>query len=653
MTPTLHIIVIEDDADDVTLLLRELRRGYTLNCVQVDSLAGLRAALATRDDWDIVISDWSLADFDGLDAFHVVRESGVDLPFIVVSGTITEENAVAALKVGVADFVSKGRYARLLPAIDRELREAVIRREKRAADRDLERQRAELAVSEQLLRSVLRTVPDGVVVVDASGRVVIWSAAVDVVLGAPSHLPLEAWAEHYGLHRSDRATPLSGGDLALAVALRGGSVDRQELFAKRGGAEGRWLNVSGRPLRNAEGQVTGAVAVFRDVTAEKAAQEQLMVADRMASIGMLAAGVAHEINNPLGAALLNLEIAEEALKRPRTPDEELEIGLGLQDARAAVCRVREIVGDLRILSRQSAPPESRSSESVDLVDVRDALELSLRMAQTEIRHRAQIVRAYEAVPLVAGSAGRLGQVFLNLIVNAAQSIREGNQADNTVRVATKTEDQRVVVEIADTGSGIKSEDLPQLFTPFFTTKPPGVGVGLGLPICQRLITAMGGSITVASEVGKGSTFRVVLPIATTTTPTPSISPKNQAQRVGRRGGILVIDDEPMLAVAIQRALRGEHDVVTTTRAEEALARLRGGARFDVIFADLMLPQVTGIELYRRISKEFPEQAARVVFLTGGAFTPAAREFLSSVENRTLEKPIDRDGLLAVIHERVS
>jgi CheY-like chemotaxis protein len=265
------------------------------------------------------------------------------------------------------------------------------------------------------------------------------------------------------------------------------------------------------------------------------------------------------------------------------------------------------------------------------------------------------VKQYREAPIVMGSESRLGQVFLNLLVNAAQAIPEGNIEGNTIRVSIDTDAQgRAVVEVSDSGAGIRPEDIPNLFTPFFTTKPPGIGTGLGLPICQRIIAQMGGEIQVESEMGKGSTFRVLLPPAASSSDGRSmrVPAVSSAPPAHRRGRVLVVDDEEMLAAAIRRVLSRQHDVVTTTRAEDALGMLRAGETFDVIFSDLMMPQITGMELFERISKEFPAHAPRVVFLTGGAFTQAARDFLAKVPNPTLEKPIDRQSLLALVTERV-
>ena len=652
----LRVIVVEDNEDDAQLLLRELQRDQRLaEHEHVETPQALRDAL-TRGPWDIVISDWSLPSMNGLAAFRIVRETEPDLPFIIVSGTIGEENAVEALKAGVNDFMTKGRFARLLPAIERELREAAVRREKKLAELDLERQRLETDKSERLLRNVLQTVPDGVVVVDEHGTVRMWSGGADAIFGMPRPaLPIAEWPRHFGLFLPDRSTPVQASDLALTRALAGTEVDGQELYLRNASvAKGAWLSVSGRPLRTPDGTITGAVAVFRNVTKERLAAEQLMISDRMASVGMLAAGVAHEINNPLGAALLNLETVTDMLKRPpfaaRPGDSasraQLEIQDSIADARTAVARVREIVGDLRIFSRHEDPNATRA-------DVRQALESSLRMAFNEIRHRARVEREYHPSPFVNGSEARLGQVFLNLIVNAAQAIPEGNSEKNVIRVVSRTDASgAAVVEVSDSGEGIRPEDIANLFTPFFTTKPPGIGTGLGLPICQRIVAQMGGSIQVESELGKGTTFRVVLPaVKSDVAPArPAVITKPPTSE--RRGRILVVDDEPMLASAIRRVLSSQHDVETTTRAEDALERLRAGGSFDVIFSDLMMPQVTGMELYARICQEFPEQAPRVVFLTGGAFTQAARDFLARVTNRTLEKPIDRHGLLALVSERV-
>jgi CheY-like chemotaxis protein len=261
------------------------------------------------------------------------------------------------------------------------------------------------------------------------------------------------------------------------------------------------------------------------------------------------------------------------------------------------------------------------------------------------------VKEYGEHPLVQASESRLGQVFLNLLVNAAQALPEGQAQCNEIRVRTAYDPSsgRVLVEIADTGPGIPPEVRRKLFTPFFTTKPPGVGTGLGLVICQRIVTGLGGEITVASEVGKGTAFRVMLPVATEEA--VAVRPPPPPASARRRGRVLVVDDDRMLGQAIRRALR-EHDTVFVSDGKMALERLADDASFDVILCDLMMPVVTGMELHARLSARSPALAARMIFLTGGAFTPRAQAFLAEVPNPRLEKPFELGELRAMVNERV-
>jgi CheY-like chemotaxis protein len=309
----------------------------------------------------------------------------------------------------------------------------------------------------------------------------------------------------------------------------------------------------------------------------------------------------------------------------------------LEDARIAADRVREIVRDLKIFSRAE---EERHGP----VDVEHVLESTLRMAWNELRHRAKVEKNYGNVPAVDANDSRLGQVFLNLVINAAQAIPPGNYEANRIRVSTRFDEatKRVVVAIGDTGAGIPEDVRPRLFTPFFTTKPVGVGTGLGLAISHRIITQFGGTMTYDSEVGKGTEFRVSLPVAGTTRQ-PATSGNIPIAAV-RRGSILVIDDEEPLATAVKRYLSNEHDVTTALSARAALDLLRAGNRYDVILCDLMMPEITGMDLYAEMGLLAPEQVERIVFVTGGAFTARAREFLESVPNARVEKPIDFQNL---------
>jgi CheY-like chemotaxis protein len=236
-------------------------------------------------------------------------------------------------------------------------------------------------------------------------------------------------------------------------------------------------------------------------------------------------------------------------------------------------------------------------------------------------------------------------------MNATQALREDRGDENEIKITTRVDGGNVVIEIADTGTGIAPDVMKRLFTPFVTTKPVGVGTGLGLSICHRIVTGFGGAIRVESEVGKGTAFHISLPVAEQPLPaTNQLAPPSSTAR--RRGRVLVIDDEPLVARVVTRALKDAHEVIGLERATDAVELLRSGQRFDVILCDLMMPQMSGVDFYHEISQQAPDQAKVVVFLTGGAFTPRARRFLDEVPNRRLEKPFGPEQLRSLVNSAV-
>ena len=258
------------------------------------------------------------------------------------------------------------------------------------------------------------------------------------------------------------------------------------------------------PVRLDDEGTTQFVAVAQDVTQRRELERRLKLSERMASIGTLAAGVAHEINNPLAFIKSNLGFVREHLAHD--PSEgAAEAIRALDEASIGAERVQKIVLGLKTFSR--ADDEAHAA-----VDVRVPLQHALAIARNTLHRRANIVIDLALTPAVGGNEGRLSQVFLNLLINAAQAIPEGHPSENEVRVATSTTPEgKVLVEISDTGCGISAAVKARLFNPFFTTKPVGVGTGLGLYICHNLLSAMGGEISVDSELGHGSRFRVLLP----------------------------------------------------------------------------------------------------------------------------------------------
>jgi len=382
-------------------------------------------------------------------------------------------------------------------------------------------------------------------------------------------------------------------------------------------------------------------------------QARLAQTDRLTSLGTLAAGVAHEINNPLAYILLNLGFLSNELPKlitlPET-DRTREALLALEHARSGAERIRDIVFGLKTFSR----PENENLSPLDVTQVLDA---TLAIVANEIRHRARLVKDFALVPPVVANHARLGQVFLNLVVNAIQALPEGRTESNEVRLVVRSPDPaHVVIEVHDNGVGIPAQLHGRIFEPFFTTKPVGIGTGLGLAICHGIVTSLGGTLTFESEEGKGSVFRVELPAASITPGQASVDSTNgktsSAARPAVQGRILVIDDEPIVCFSLERLLSREGEVVAVTTAQRALACIRAGQRFDVILCDLMMPETDGPGIYEELLKIAPEQAERMIFVTGGAFTIRSREFLASVTNRCIGKPFDVDELLSLVRARI-
>ncbi|MBZ4421984.1 PAS domain S-box protein [Myxococcus sp. RHSTA-1-4] len=514
----------------------------------------------------------------------------------------------------------------------------------------LKRAEEELRRSEVSFRTLIENLPDLMAVFGKDARVRYANLKVVTALGYSD------LRELIGKHISEIIPPedVASADARMHEALRSGRAALQERRLLR--RDGTILHVESTsfPLPF-DGEDT-IVSVSHDLTERNQMQARLMLAQRMASVGTLAAGVAHEINNPLAYLTANLAFAREAvgtLREEGARSLEPKLVGALADAQSALAeaqqgadRVRTIVRDLKTFSRVDV------ADNTD-VDVRQVLESTLNLATTEIRHRARLVKQFAEVPRVRANESRLGQVFLNLLVNAAQAIPGGTPERHEIRVATRVgSGGRVVVEVADTGLGIAAEHLPHLFDPFFTTKEPGVGTGLGLSICHSLVASLGGEIHVESEPGKGSTFRVLLPASqpVQAAPEPPAPPPPTAEK---RGRLLVVDDEPLVCTALARTLRPHHDVTMSTRAQEALDRIVAGERFDVVFCDLMMPGMSGMDFYSALKERYPEQAGRVVFLTGGAVTPQARAFLESVPSPHLEKPFASRELLSLVQERLA
>lgn len=414
--------------------------------------------------------------------------------------------------------------------------------------------------------------------------------------------------------------------------------------------------------------------MFHDITERKQLESRVAQADRLATMGNLAAGVAHEINNPLTYVLDNIQTLVEQLptllrdaekllnaidqcsdiNSLRTSVGEVLDGFRHEPVKDLVERAKEAYeGSLRIkdITRTLGAFAKVENEEKHLIDVRLVLESALKMVSNEIRHVAQLTNALVPVPLVLASDGKLVQVFLNLLVNATHAFDGRPLALNRISIRTWADDNRVYTEVGDNGNGIPVELHEMIFEPFYTTKGPGKGSGLGLAICKKIVSEFGGSISVESAVGQGSRFVVSLPIARSSQ-LPKTAPVANEQNPVQRGKILVIDDEVSLCNSLKRLFGTHHDVMIALSVPQAQALIEQGASFDAILCDVMMPQMPGTALHEWLTVTNPELASRVVFMTGGAFTNPVVQYLAKNENPKLAKPFDIPALRKVLADTI-
>ena len=421
---------------------------------------------------------------------------------------------------------------------------------------------------------------------------------------------------------------------------------------------------------DAPADVESLVATVQALTGaldhERRRAARLEQGDRLASLGMLTAGLVHALNNPLVYVIANLEYLREELAALGLDAErhgQLDELLG--EMHEGVDRIRRLVRDLRAFSRTG-------DERVRPIDPLATLEVAIDLASNEIRHRARVVRTLGRLPRVDADDTRLGQVLLHLLLHAAQLIDGASSGQHEIRIETRTDDGgRAVIEVHTFGPGLPPLEVTADL-PFGSGPTPDTGSGIGLSICHSMARALGGSFEVESE--SGAVFRLILPpsgsgergsgglapVSVSPPPrayppplswtAPELTPVNGLPV--RRPRILLIDDEPLVCSALVRTFSGEYEVVALTSGKEALQRIGDGERFDAILCDLMMPEVSGMEVYDWLLSTWPDEARKIIFLTGGAFTLRARGFLDQVPNPRVEKPFDPVSLSALIKQRL-
>ena len=629
---SLRSVLIVEDEQIVALDLQQTLQGLGYEVFAIAATAEEAILRASERRPDLVLMDIRLkGNRDGVEVAELLRDR-FSIPIVFLTAHAD------AGTVGRAKLVEPSGYL-VKPVKVAELRSVI---ELALHKHEVE---THLRERERWFSTTLLSIADAILCVDLTGRITFMNPAAETLTGVDARSaigqPVQTVLQLIDRPAAEEAPVLTALREEHLVELQEGNL--------RNLATGDCRVISDRatPVLLGE-QLLGAVMVFRDVTEQKKLRKRLELSERLAALGTMAAGVAHEINNPLAVVLANAGFLAEDLSGPGPsgdPARLASVTATLADLRSAANRIERIVSDLRVFSQPAL-----KTDPIEPTDLRRCIEWAVRTTVHEFRDRATLKVDIAGAPCVHADEMRLGQVLINLLVNAAHAIAPGNADQNQVTVTARVDPSgRAVIEVRDTGEGISSAVLGRIFEPFFTTKPAGHGTGLGLSICHGIIVAMGGEISVDSEPGKGTVFRVLLSVAPPQAPS-TMPPIQDMPSV--RGKLLVIDDEEMILRALARILH-EHDVRCTASAREALSWIDAGQEFDLIISDLVMPTMTGMEFYENLLARHPKLAPRVVFMTGGAITPKANAFLQSVPNRRLEKPFEKAVLLKLVRERLA
>ena len=629
MGKPLRVLMVEDSEDDALLVLRELRAaGYDLTLERVDTAAALAAAL-DRHPWDLVIGDYSMPHFSGTAALGMLRQRGLDVPYICVSGTITEELAVAAMKAGAHDYVTKGQLKRLLPAIERELREA--------------QGRATLRATEASFATLVEHAPVGIYRSSPEGRFLSVNAAVVRMLGYETG----AQVLNLDMARDVYADAAERQRLVERDTYSDRQYDNVEATWKR--RDGRLLTVqlSVRAVRNAAGRVDYYETFVRDVTDQRRLQQQVLQSQKMEAVGRLAGGVAHDFNNLLTVITSYSDLVLEGLPPGDAKRDDMEQVQKAADGAAALTR------QLLAFSRQQVV----EPRVVSLNTVVEGLQQILRRVIGE-DIELEITLAPD-LGAVRADVGQLEQVLMNLTVNARDAMATGGRL--TVETANAEHDPEyardheaaavrrfAMLAVTDTGCGMDEATKARIFEPFFTTKEPGKGTGLGLATVYGIVQQAGGFIWVYSEPGQGTSFKIYLPEvdataerATAAAPTPAPG--------GTETVLLAEDAGAVRAVAKQVLERQGYTVLEAPDGEAALRlaqRHRGVIH--LLLTDVVMPRVGGRELAEQLARIRPD--VKVLYVSGYTDDSVVRHGILESGTAYLQKPFSPESLARKVRD---
>lgn len=642
----LRLLIVEDSAIDAELLLHHLRAfGYQPVWERVDDEDGLRKALA-KQSWELVLCDYMMPQYNGLDALKTIRRIAPDLPVILVSGTIDEDFAVEAMRSGAYDYLLKDRLARLGHAVQRSLQEA-------------ERRRASHRMEDQLrlLFHAIETSPAGIVITDTEGQIKYANPGFTRMTG----YPLDAV-------RGENPRLLKSGEMASAEyshlwkTIQAGNEWQGEFCNRKRDGQLFWESATISPVRDSQGRITHFVKVAEDITHRKQTDEayrklqlQLRQIQKMESLGELATGIAHDFNNYLGSIVTNLQLARAGL------DDESQTVDYLDRAATASRQAAGLARQMLALSRRDEPRR----QSIRLGPV--VLE-ALRWLETSLPSQVKVAVDIPALGGVArADASQIQQLFVNLWSNACHALR-GQDGCITISLADQDVDATMVaahpglqigpyvrLTVRDDGCGMDPEVREKAFDPFFTTKPEGHGTGLGLSVVRSITDGHQGAVVVESWPGQGTAMHVFLPADPSATdasvaaeldsPMPV---REQSLPLGHGEKIMLVEDHELVQNATRSLLEElGYRIDAFCDPCRALATFRAEAEnFDAVLTDLSMREMNGAELAREILAIRPSIP---VLITSGYDLPGIRQHIRELGIReVLAKPIERTRLAVVL-----
>jgi two-component system, cell cycle sensor histidine kinase and response regulator CckA len=632
MGTPLSVLILEDNESDAALLLDALRRGgFETDHELADTVAGMREALGRRA-WDIIVSDYSMPGFNALTALGILKESGQDIPFVVISGTIGEESAVEALKMGAHDFLVKGRLVRLVHVVERELREA----RERAARRQAE---GALRDSERRYRRIIETTNEGVWIVDAESKTTFVNRRMASMLGTePQSLIGTSIFEFVR-------------DEATVKALRqreSHAAGQSETRLERKDGNTTWALLDTTAIIDGSGNYEGALVMAMDVSSRKRLEEQLRQAQKMEAVGSLAGGIAHDFNNLLTVILSGTSLVLEGLK-PGDP-----IIAELEEVRKAGERAGALTRQLLAFSRQ----QLLEPRILDVNQIVLGLEKMLRRLMGEDIELSLLLS--HMLGKIRADPGQMEQIIMNLVVNARDAMPQGGKitiesgnceltAAYTALHLGVTPGDYVMLAITDTGIGMNADTRGRIFDPFFTTKEKGRGTGLGLSTVFGIVQQSGGHIWVYSEPGKGTTFKVYFPRKDGVVETAPTLPPSPLTLRGVETILLVEDEEQVRAISRTILRRYGYNVLEAQNGGEAfLICERYTAKIHLLVSDVVMPRMSGRQLAERLAPMRPDM--RVLYVSGYTENSVVHHGVLDAGIAFLQKPITPDALLRKVRE---